>query len=220
MDSHNYGRGTQLKEICYVMWTGDKMIVWGGSNLEGKGFSAGGTYDPEKDKWMPITTKNAPIYSSIAVWTGKEMVVFNNSYIVGIYNPENDEWKTIPITPEDEKQRGEYRPLASWNYTLVCTEEYYIWDGYQVIIWGYEGPNKYGDYLTIGWLCDTKRNKWVAITKQSAPSPRRYQTAVWTGRQMIVWGGCFATISEIGPGAREMPTPLNTGGIYDPSQDK
>ena len=48
---------------------------------------------------------------------------------------------------------------------------------------------------------------WTATRTVHAPDPRRYHTAVWTGSEMIVWGG--SGISGV----------LNTGGRYNPSTD-
>jgi N-acetylneuraminic acid mutarotase len=45
---------------------------------------------------------------------------------------------------------------------------------------------------------------WTATTTSNAPSGRYYHTAVWTGSEMIVWGGRGG---------------LNTGGRYNPSTD-
>ena len=42
----------------------------------------------------------------------------------------------------------------------------------------------------------------------SVPTAREMHTAVWTGTEMIVWGGYD-----------EYFYPLNTGGRYDPSSD-
>src|ERR1043166_924862 len=50
-------------------------------------------------------------------------------------------------------------------------------------------------------------NTWTHISITDAPSGRTYHTAVWTGSEMIVWGGSSATV------------PVNTGGRYDPSTD-
>jgi hypothetical protein len=50
-------------------------------------------------------------------------------------------------------------------------------------------------------------NQWGATSTTNAPSERVYQTAVWTGSEMIVWGGT---------GYRG---PFDTGGRYNPSTD-
>jgi len=49
-------------------------------------------------------------------------------------------------------------------------------------------------------------DSWAATTKTNAPTARSGPTAVWTGSEMIVWGGY--------DGSR-----INTGGRYNPSTD-
>ena len=49
---------------------------------------------------------------------------------------------------------------------------------------------------------------WTATSTTNAPSARAGHTAVWTGSEMIVWGG-----------GASGPTYLNTGGRYNPSTD-
>ena len=50
-------------------------------------------------------------------------------------------------------------------------------------------------------------DSWTAITASNAPSPRDSHTAIWTGNEMIVWGGA----SPAGE--------FNTGGRYNPATD-
>ncbi len=50
-------------------------------------------------------------------------------------------------------------------------------------------------------------DSWTATSTTSAPAARELHTAVWTGSEMIVWGG-------LGSGGR-----LNTGGRYNPGTD-
>ncbi|HEY2046941.1 MAG TPA: hypothetical protein VGG93_10215, partial [Candidatus Udaeobacter sp.] len=51
-------------------------------------------------------------------------------------------------------------------------------------------------------------NIWTATSSANAPSVRFRHTAVWTGSEMIVWGGTPDGINA-----------LNTGGRYNPSTD-
>jgi hypothetical protein len=48
---------------------------------------------------------------------------------------------------------------------------------------------------------------WTATTTTNAPARREQHTAIWTGSEMIVWGG-FSP-----------PNSVNTGGRYDPTTD-
>jgi N-acetylneuraminic acid mutarotase len=49
-------------------------------------------------------------------------------------------------------------------------------------------------------------DSWTATSTTNAPTARTQATAVWTGSEMIVWGGFIHR-------------PSNTGGRYDPSTD-
>src|SRR5262249_43446632 len=51
---------------------------------------------------------------------------------------------------------------------------------------------------------------WTDTSTTNAPAGRFYHTAVWTGSEMIVWGGCLNFFSC---------NALNTGGKYSPSTD-
>jgi len=50
---------------------------------------------------------------------------------------------------------------------------------------------------------------WVTSTAPGALSPRSSQAGVWTGQQLLLWGG------DLGPGAQ-----TDSGALYDPVQDQ
>src|SRR5262245_19744426 len=59
-----------------AVWTGSKMIVWGGeSGAPTAATNTGGLYDPKARTWAPVSTTNAPAarFSHTAVWTGSKM---------------------------------------------------------------------------------------------------------------------------------------------------
>jgi N-acetylneuraminic acid mutarotase len=60
--------------------------------------------------------------------------------------------------------------------------------------------------ISSGGSCTDDR--WTATSLTNAPAARRWHTAVWTGSEMIVWGGIGSNGSN-----------LNTGGSYNPSTD-
>src|SRR5438045_335126 len=61
-------------------------------------------------------------------------------------------------------------------------------------------------FLNGGGRYKRSTDSWTASSSTNAPSARYYHTAVWTGSQMIVWGGSNGSS-------------LNTGGRYNPSTD-
>src|SRR5207249_3741418 len=75
------------------------------------------------------------------------------------------------------------------------------------IVWGGWYSNGSIQYLATGGRYDPFLDRWSPTSMgPNVPAARRAMSAVWTGAEMIVWGG-------------ENPTILNTGGRYDPSTD-
>src|SRR6266478_5045173 len=178
-----------------AVWTGSEMIIWGGGNP----FNTGGRYNPSTDSWTPTTVTNAPDARSrhTAVWTGSEMIVwgggngsvpFNSG---GRYNPNTDSWTATSTTNAPDARSG---------HTAV-------WTGSQMIVWGG------GNFLnTGGRYCaqppsSCTDDTWTPTSLAGAPAARWLHTAVWSGSEMIVWGG------------RGNGGYLNTGGRYNPSTD-
>jgi N-acetylneuraminic acid mutarotase len=72
-----------------------------------------------------------------------------------------------------------------------------------MIIWGGWGPlNRLND----GGRYNPAANSWTAVKTIGAPAPREAHTAVWTGSEMIIWGGSATSY-------------FNDGGRYNPTAD-
>ena len=56
-----------------------------------------------------------------------------------------------------------------------------------MIVWG--GNGTIGGYLNTGGRYNPSTNTWTATSTTNAPSARVGHTAIWTGSEMIVWGG-------------------------------
>ena len=61
--------------------------------------------------------------------------------------------------------------------------------------------------LNTGGRYNPSTDSWTATSTTNAPAARDSHTAVWTGSEMIVWGGADGS------------SYLNTGGRYNPSTD-
>jgi len=203
-----------------AVWTGDEMIVWGGSDL-----NTGGRYDPSSDSWTATSTANAPDprYRHTAVWTGSEMIVWGGlNFPVGFlntggrYDPSADSWAATSTT---------HAPTGRYLHTAA-------WTGSEMIIWG--GMNGFGGgYLNTGGRYTPSTDSWTTTSTSGAPVAREFHTSVWTGSEMIIWGG-KGDSSELDAGSRcnpgsisaPSPTPtatpvpfFNSGGRYNPDTD-
>jgi N-acetylneuraminic acid mutarotase len=182
-----------------LVWTGTKLLVWGGTNNQGTVFNTGGAFDPAMNQWSGITTVGAPVARTehSAVWTGTKMLVWGgkdssvmNYNTGGAYDPATDQWTPMSTT---EAPRGRTSHAAVWTGTKML-----VWGG-QV---GSEADNTGGAY-------DPATDQWTPITTAGAPSARLGHTGVWTGTHMLVWGG-----TQYGG------TPFDSGGAYDPATDQ
>lgn len=167
-----------------AIWTGHEMIVWGGraqfENLQVKG--DGARYNPSTDTWTPLPTKDAPAARSqmAAVWTGKEMLIWGGSgegWLVEAkgarYNPQANVWQALTEENAPEPRQG---PSA-------------VWTGSEMIVWGGVRFSPDQIYFNTGGRYDPARDAWVALPTNGVPTARVGHTAVWTGAEMIVWGG-------------------------------
>src|SRR5438128_10556739 len=74
-----------------------------------------------------------------------------------------------------------------------------------MIIWGgTDGTN----YVHTGGRYNPATDSWTPTGLANVPPGRMDHTAVWTGSEMIVWGGVDETFND-----------TNTGGRYNPSTD-
>src|SRR5207244_6538077 len=69
------------------------------------------------------------------------------------------------------------------------------------------GRNYPINYTNTGGKYNPTTDSWTATNTTNAPTGRYAHTAVWTGSEMIVWGGYHGINS------------LNTGGKYNPGTE-
>jgi len=84
-----------------AIWTGQKMIVWGG--LASTPLADGAAYDPVANSWTTLASSNAPAarFNHAALWTGSEMLVLGGSGASGelatgaAYDPATNQWRVL-----------------------------------------------------------------------------------------------------------------------------
>src|SRR3990172_8151246 len=101
---------------------------------------------------------------------------------------------------------GSWTPTSASGPTAPRSEHTAIWTGSEMIIWG--GVDDGALLLRSGGRYRRATNDWRPVTISSAtPSARSGHSAIWTGAEMIVWGG------DDGFGARL------DGARYNPATD-
>jgi N-acetylneuraminic acid mutarotase len=163
-----------------AVWTGSEMMIWGGTDQTNY-LNTGGRYSPTTNSWMPTGLANAPPgrVGHTAVWSGSEMIVWggvdnslNDINTGGRYSPSTDSW--VPTTLGNA-------PLPRDSHSAV-------WTGSEMIVWG---GHLYppGVDLNSGGRYNPVDDSWAPTSMANVPLARQSQTAVWSGSEMIVWGG-------------------------------
>ncbi len=194
---------------CPAVWTGSDMVVFGGEGM-GTSFGDGARYCLAEDTWAMLPEEGAPSSRTgqAMVWTGKEMIVWGgfgglwgkdtNHNDGARYNPATDTWKPMSM---------KHAPAARFDFPAVWTgKEMLIWGGYTNSHSRYQGAHA-DAYLNTGGRYNPSTDTWKPITTEGAPSRRSFHTLLWTGKEMIVWGGGNAN------------KVLNDGARYNPAKD-
>ena len=177
-----------------AVWLQNRFVVWGGWNGNlGVYVTTGGRYDPATNSWSPTSMTNVPagrfFHSTVAtstemiVWGGGQFDAFNSG---GRYNPVTDTW--VPT-------REGAPSVGRWQHSS-------IWTGAEMIVWGgYSSNTLAKDNEAYSPATDSWR--LLSDPSHAAPSTRYRNSAVWTGTEMVIWGG--ADGNYLGDGSRYNP---------------
>jgi hypothetical protein len=166
-----------------VVWTRRQVLAWGGGCC-GDNRNDGSAYDPATDTWRAIPP--APISGRHAdgVWTGRELIVVGgtNNEPGGLtdgaaYNPTTRTWRVLPPLPALPGAGG----TLTWTGTEVLLVGGHTWSHPEVA---------HRDALAY----HPTTNRWRRLPDM--PLARFGHAAVWTGRQLLVWGGLSTPYDE------------------------
>jgi len=163
--------GQPARQDASVVWTGNEMIVWGGLSPTGES-ADGAAYNPGSDTWRPVPPAPIPGRAlHTAVWVGTEMVVFGGAALrqvagneVAAFDPVANQWRRLADPPV----RPLGRPAVAAGNRLIASS--------------------FADDATSGALYDRTSDVWSVRPRSPIPLWTGV-SAVWTGLEMIVWGG-------------------------------
>jgi N-acetylneuraminic acid mutarotase len=184
-----------------AIWTGTDMIVFGGAG-------PGGKYNLSTNTWTALPTVNAPSSRTThkAVWTGTEMIVWGGMATgtgtllnTGAkYNPSTNTWAPIAST------------TLSGRVAFTA-----VWTGTEMVIMG-GGPAIFGGGGSVfkdGAEYNPSTNSWTPMVIPATVYNIKGASAVWTGTEIIYWGGFDLDASNLPPYVPEH----NYGARYNPA---
>jgi N-acetylneuraminic acid mutarotase len=168
-----------------AVWTGQRIVFWGGATARGA-LADGAWYQPLRDRWRRIAPGPlAPRASHSATWTGFSMAVVGGccdasgrEYGDGaIYIPSYDRWEPLS-TRRLEPRQGH---TASW----IGIAGIVVWGGQQ----GLDGYPDDAWFLPVG---HRSIEPGIRVRIPTFLDARAGHSSIWSGDEMIVWGGCCA----------------------------
>jgi N-acetylneuraminic acid mutarotase len=165
------------------------------------GFGCGGNAPTPKDgggsgQWRSMA-EGGPSGRSlmVGVKAGASLIVWGGSPASddgASYEPNQATWTPIAASP-----------LAPARWLHVG-----VWTGQKLLVWGGWCGRLFSP-CAGGAAYDPSTGEWEAVETEAAPQPRGFATAVWTGHEMLIWGGVNGDRAAI-----------NGGGAYDPMEKK
>lgn len=174
---------------------GARALLLAADTTPGHGYMLRGyLYSPDANRWSatPASPRMAHV-PGMAFWTGREVVVLGGVNASGVtdppllYDPARARWSSGTPAPA--------RASAAENGLYPA-----VWDGHEIVM-----PGQALAY-------DPERDRWRTIP----PTPlqgRYYAVAVWSGREVLVWGGCSVVCDAT---AREGSP--SDAAAYDPAR--
>src|SRR5205807_4761163 len=114
---------------------------------------------------------------------------------------------TLPViaSPSGGCTDDTWAPTSITNVPAGRLNHTAVWTGIEMIVWAGHNGTFPVPTLNTGGRYNPSTDSWTATSTANAPAARELHTAVWTGSEMIVWGGGDST------------NYFNTGGKYNPS---
>jgi hypothetical protein len=205
--------GLSPRHLHTAVWTGTEMIVWGGyQSGADAALRSGGTYSfalgpPMVNDWDPV---NAVACDDCAdILPGPDSILGTADDIGNCTNGTNDDGDlltdefdcTNAVDDDGDGFIDERLPSPRFGHSAV-------WTGSEMIVWGGYEDYPFWWFKGDGGRYGPAADSWTVVNPLNAPSPRSNHTAVWTGTEMIIFGGRY------GSGLYR-----DDGGRYDPATD-
>lgn len=162
---------------------------------------ATGAWEPTGQEYSPTPRSDvgaAPAGDRVVFWGGEAGGFFGDG---GFYDPVADTWELIPAADPQLAPLDRFQPTIVWTGDFLL-----VWSGWNFVDGDAQGR-------APGLVYDPAAGTWRAMSVDGAPNAgsASKDAVVWTGAELIVWGG-------ENPADRHAKT--GTGAAYDPVNDR
>jgi hypothetical protein len=183
---------TGIRRTGEAVWTGSEVLLLASSADPDGGPALGLALDPAGGPWRRIAQPPMSRFDAPPVWTGTEVVTAGASVRTdpdvpnqgaahagtATYDPATDTW-TVIDPPADVRVDRLRAPSA-------------LWSGREVLLIGAPGFGGPATEAVRGAAFDPRAGTWRTLPEPGL-SNRGAMASVWTGTELIVWGGAYFT---------------------------
>ena len=167
-------------------WTGTDLLVAQAGCCADLGSVNLTAYNPATNTWHALPpTPLTPREFVAGAWTGTEMVLAG-----GLASPDGDAEHAVAVTDGSawDATTNTWRRIAPMPTTLPGGDPTAVWTGREVLVWSSVPgtPNISGREVVLAYNPST--NTWRTLPP-SGLTPRADALTVWTGTELVVWGG-------------------------------
>lgn len=182
------------------VWTGDRLVVWGGLDPDGEPLADGAAYLAAEDRWEPLPP--APLsarFGAVALWSGGEVLIAGGragnprrsappvARDVAALDPAAGTWRELAPVPDDA--------AAAPGVEFVAA-------GDRVLAWQRER----------GWVYDAERDGWAAtppppeevrVRASSRPVPLHGRRVLLVGASTLADRRVLGVVLDLDEGWKE-----------------
>ena len=186
------------RDQAAVVWTGRQLLVWGGASVRPlRVYDDGAAYDPATRAWTPLPRAPESQWlegnHGLAVWTGREMLVWGGITIPDPVGRPNAGWPAQGVAYDPERRA--WRWVAPAPAELKGFHLWSVWTGRELLAGSVEEAGEAGSVAAA--VYDPAADRWRILP----PSPglsRGSRTlvarsAMWAGSRLLVWNYLQAT---------------------------
>jgi N-acetylneuraminic acid mutarotase len=167
------------RRFATAVWTGSRILVFGGrAQTQSAGFTSGAAYDPDADRWTPMSSgitgrvlPAATASASVAAFCGGNLAYNMPTSGGEKYDIDTNAWQPISGGP------GALQEPA----VAVTGQAIHVFGG----MTGMGGNTK----TNLSWTYALGTNQWTSWGQTTAPTARWGALATWDGVNMFAWGG-------------------------------
>ncbi len=187
-----------------VAWTGREVLVAQAGCCDDIGSVNLTAYDPGSETWRALPpTPLTPREFAAGVWTGTEMIVAG-----GLASPDGVAEDAVPVTDGAawNAATDTWHAIAAMPTTLPNGDPTAVWTGREMLVWASVPATADTPGREVVLAYNPSTNTWRTLPA-SGLTPRAHAVVVWTGKELVVWGGLTTDFgSAYDDGARLDPT--------------